>query len=140
MEQLFNQYDQITYVRIPITVANGTLLNSYREASAELDRAYNKILGVAFHQVADGGLNTNYRVGFKTDKKEWVPPVNVNNWNSDDGVPVMGKYRTFGKQGIGYGMGDRAYVTIIPGANTASDLIGELVIVCARDNQEVPRM
>lgn len=140
MDQLFNQYDQYTYVRIAISVPNPTVSGTVVEANAALDRAYNKIIGVAFHEIADGGVTNNYRVGFRTDRKEWVPPVNISNWNADSGVPVMGKYRTFGKQGIGYAQGDNAYVTIIPGANTSAAMSGELVIVCARDNEEVPRM
>lgn len=136
---------QRRYMRIPITVLNGVLTGTNNEANAELDRAFNKIIGVAYHEITAGGLSTNYRVGFRTDRYTWVDPVNISNWNCNTGVPVEGKFRKFKSEdpkdrgGIGYGMGDKGYVTVIPGANLSSDLTGELVLILERDNTELPR-
>lgn len=136
---------QRRYMRIPISLASVILANSNNEAGLELDRTFNKIVGAAYHEITDGGVTNNYRVGFRTDRYTWVDPVNINNWNANTGVAVEGKFRKFksedpkDKGGIGYGMGDKGYVVIVPGANTASTLSGELVLILERDNTELPR-
>jgi hypothetical protein len=130
---------QRRYQVVSISVPNPTTAGQVVEQALALDRDFNKIVGAAFHEIANGGIANNYQVGLRTDRKQWVDPVNIQNWSANTGVAIEGKFRKFGA-GIGYGMGDQAYVQIIPGANTSAAMRGELVLLLERDLTEVPRM
>lgn len=131
------QEEEYRYQVIPISVANNSAVNTLTEASVQLDRDYDKITGLAYHEIASGGAAANnYQVGVKTSRKQWVDPVNINNWRADTGVPPDLKFR---RMNIPYASGDSFYVQIINGAITNAALQGELVMRLEKSLTELPR-
>ena len=125
------QYYQV----IDVTVANGTLADSLNEQSVTLNQAYNKIVGIAYHEITAGGQANNYNVGARSKRFTWVELVNINNWNANTGVGPMQKFR---KVNIGYGEGDKFFAQITPNAALTSDLTGQMVLILERDLTELP--
>lgn len=129
---------QSRYQTVTITVPNPTTAGQLVEQELALDTDFNVIIGAAYHEIAAGGVGVNYKVGLRTDRKQLVDPVNIQNWSANTGVAVEGKFRKFG-DGFGYGRGDKVYVQVIPGANTSAAMSGDIVIHIARSLVELPR-
>ncbi|MBX2955438.1 MAG: hypothetical protein KF846_04750 [Cyclobacteriaceae bacterium] len=113
---------QVINIQLPAGVGAGQL----REIPLLVDTDYKRITGMAFHQLADGGVANNYNVGFRTDRKQWVDPININNWNANTGVAIEDKFR---EVDIPVHVNDIGYAMIVPGALTTGDLIGQLVLM-----------
>lgn len=121
---------------INITVATGSTANAAYEANVQLDRDYNKVIGIGFFEVADGGIADNYNVGARTQRQTWLDPININAWQADSGVGPNEKYY---KVEIPYGSGDTFYCRVEPNASPASDLKGQMVLILSRDLTEMPK-
>lgn len=127
---------QYRFQVIDITVPAATVADSSVEANVQLDRDFNKIIGVGFFQVADGGVPNNYDVGARTQRQTWIDPININAWKADGGVGPMEKYH---KVNIGYGSGDTFYARIVPNALTITPIVGQMVLILTRDLTEQPK-
>jgi hypothetical protein len=128
---------EVRYQVINITTAAVQAANSLTEASVQPDRDYNRIVGVAFFQQADGGIPENYNVGFRTTRKQWIDDININAWNANTGVSPRLKYYP---QNIPYGSGDICYARIVlNGTASATAVIGQMVLILKRDLTELPK-
>lgn len=125
----------VRYQKIDIVVPNPTAANALVEQAAQLDRDYNKIIGIAFFEAANGGVPNNYNVGFRTSRKQWQEDINILAWLSSN-VGPMGK---FFEVNIAYGSGDPAYVRITPNAATIAAMSGQMVLILAKDLTEQPK-
>lgn len=119
---------------IDVTVANGSSVTE--TPSVQLDRQFNRIIGIGYFEKTDGGLGSNYDVGAKTQRQVYIDPINVNGWAADGNVGPMQKYY---KVNIPYASGDNFYAIVVPGAATSSDLTGQMVLILAKDYTEMPR-
>lgn len=127
---------QFRFQRIATNVPNPTQANQIVEAEAQLDRDFNKIAGIAFFETSAGGVADNYRVGFRTTRRTWIDAININAWDAAANVGPMDKYY---EVSIPYGSGDTAYAQLIPNALTNAAMLGEMVLILARDLTEQPR-
>lgn len=128
---------EVRYQVINITTAAVQAANSLTESSVQPDRDYNRIVGVAFFEVSDGGLPSNYNVGFRTTRQQWIDDINVNAWNANSGVSPRLKYYP---QNIPYGSGDICYARIVlNGSPSATAVIGQMVLILKRDLTELPK-
>lgn len=118
-------------VLVPDTSAAGSYSNT-----VQLDRQFNKIIGIGYFERAAGGITTNYDVGAKTDRQTWIDPINISAWNANSGVGPMYKYYSVN---IPYSSGDTFYALINTGALLTADLTGQMVLILAKDLTEVPR-
>ena len=123
------------YQTIDVTVATGATAGSLNETSVTLNQAFNKIVGIAYHEIEDGGQPNNYNVGGRSDRFAWIQLININNWNANSGVGPMQKFR---KVNIGYGAGDKFHAQVTPNGVLASDLTGQMVLILERDLTELP--
>lgn len=126
---------QFRMQKIAVTVANGSAAGSYQN-NVQLDKQFNKIVGIGFFEKTDGGIAGNYDVGAKTDRQTWIDPININAWNANENVGPMFKYY---KMEIPYASGDSFYLMLNTGAATSSDLTGQMVLILAKDLTELPR-
>lgn len=131
-----SQKAQRRYQVININVPNNTVAGSLKEFSATLDQDFNKIIGIAYHEIAAGGNANNYNVGSRSSRRVWVDPVNVKSWNADQNVAPDTKFRSVD---IDYGKGDLFYAQVVPGVTTTSDLTGQLVLVLERSTTQGPQ-
>ena len=109
------------YQTIPLTIANGTVVNTLTEANVTLDREFNVITGIEVTQVtSDATLLNQILVGGKTSRKVWIDQIPLNNWLADTGVSPNDK---FFDVLIPFGSGDNFYFQAVnlavPGANNA---------------------
>ena len=130
--KLSNYRFQVINQLVPNTSAAGTYGNN-----SQLDRAFNRIVGVGYFETNDGGIPGNYSVGIKTDRQVWIDPINIFAWMANENVPVMCKYYSVN---IPYGAGDTLYPLINTNAVLTDDLTGQLVLILVKDNIEQPRM
>lgn len=127
---------QFRFQRIDITVPSGTLANSTVEANVQLDRDYNRVVGIAFFETADGGISQNYNVGARTSRSQWIDLISYFAWNANENVGPVDKYY---RVNIPYGSGDTFYAQVQVNAQPASDLVGQMVLILKRDLDEIPR-
>lgn len=128
---------QFRFFRIPITVPNPTNANTLIEASAQLDRDFNRIVGIGYFEVAAGGIGDDYSVGARTTRQQWIDPININAWDANTGVPLPGKYYPVN---IPYGSGDTFYAQVEIGATaTSAAMSGQMVLILKRDLKEMPK-
>jgi hypothetical protein len=127
---------QRRFLVINVLVANGTAALTPVEASVQLDREFNKIVGIGFFQVTDGGIPNNYNVGARSNRKTWLDDININAWNANQNVGPMQKYIVLD---IPYGSGDTFYAKVIPNAVTTSDLTAQMVLVLEKSLTELPK-
>jgi len=123
------------FQKIDITVPNGSSAGGFG-ASVQLDRQFNKIIGIGFFEVADGGIAQNYNVGAKTDRQVWVDPITYFAWQAKEGVSPMAKYFAVD---IEYASGDTFYMILNTGAALSADLVGQMVLVLQKSNTATPR-
>ncbi len=117
-------------------MADGSPAGNYGN-NIQLDRQFNKIVGIGFAQITDGGIADQYDVGAKTERQTWMDPVNVNFWTANGNVGPMEKYY---KVNIPYGSGDTFFAMINTyTATSGSDLVGQMVLILEKDLTEVPR-
>lgn len=121
--------------KIDNTIVNPSPAGSYGNNTA-LDRQFNRIVGIGYFEIANGGLPNAYNVGAKTDRQVWVDPININAWNANSGVAVMGKYY---KVNIPYGSGDVFYTLITTAAPTSAAFSGQMVLILQKDLTEQQR-
>jgi hypothetical protein len=119
---------------ITVTVANGS--SNPVQPSVQLDKQFNKIVGIGFVTIDDGGITDNYNVGAKTQRQVWIDPMNVQMWTANGNVGPMQKYYNVN---IPYASGDNFYAMLEPGAATSSVLNAQMVLVLVRDLTELPR-
>lgn len=119
---------------INITVPNPTTSGSAITSSITLDRAYNRVVGVAFFEIATGGVPDNYSIGVVNSRKTIIDDINVNAWDANAGVAVSDKYYPLNES---YGAGDQWTVRVIPGANTSAAMSGQLVLILESDLTEL---
>lgn len=131
-----SQKAQRRYQVINTNVPNATVAGSLKEFSVALDQDFNKIVGIAFHEINDGGVANNYNVGSRSSRRVWVDPVNVKSWNADENVAPDTKFRSVD---IDYGKGDLFYAQVVPNAAPNSDLTGQLVLVLERSITQGPQ-
>lgn len=131
-----SQKAQRRYQVIAVNVPNATVSGTLKEFSVALDQDFNKIVGIAFHEINDGGIANNYNVGSRSSRRVWVDPVNVKSWNADQNVAPDTKFRSVD---IDYGKGDLFYAQVVPGANCTEDLTGQLVLVLERSITQGPQ-
>ncbi len=127
---------EFRFQRIDNTISIGAVAGSYG-GNVTLDRAFNRIVGIGYSRITDGGLGNVYNVGAKTDRQTWIDPINIQMWDANAGVPLMGKYY---KMNIPYASGDVFYtlITTFAAVNTV-DLTGQMVLILVRDNIELAR-
>jgi hypothetical protein len=124
---------QVISLSAPIATTAGTVV----EGSVQLDRDFNKVIGIGFFQITDGDLINNYSVGARTNRQTWIDPINANAWKAEENVGPQDKYY---KVNIPYGSGDTFYGRIIPGGTVATDaLAGQMVLILKRDMTELPK-
>ena len=124
---------QMINVSLPIASVAGTPV----EASVQLDRDFNKVVGIGYFEITDGDNLNNYQVGARTNRQTWIDPINIKAWKAEEGVGPQLKYY---KVLIPYGSGDTFYARVIPGVNVATDaLAGQMVLILQRDNTELPK-
>lgn len=127
---------QVRFQKIDINVPSGTLAGSLIEANVQLDRDYNRIIGIGFFEVTDGGISQNYSVGARSSRSQWVDLISYFAWNANENVGPGEKYYPVN---IPYGSGDTFYGQIQVNAQPASDLQGQMVLILKRDLDEIPR-
>ena len=124
------------FQKINVFIADGSPAGSYSN-NVQLDRAFNKILGIGYFEKLDGAITNDYDVGAKTDRQTWFDPINIKAWKAEEGVGPMFKYYSVN---IPYASGDTFYALITTGAPLAgSDLTGQMVLVLAKSLNEMPR-
>jgi hypothetical protein len=127
---------QYRFQKISITIPVASGVGNY-EASVQLDRAFNKILGIAFVEKTTGGLANLYDVGAKTDRQVWIDPISTLLWTANGNVGPMAKYYAVD---IGYGSGDSFWMMVNTQAIVAgADFLAQMVLVLAKDLTEQPR-
>lgn len=128
---------QVRFQVIPVTVPNGTAANSLLSSNVQLDRDYNRVVGIGYFEMTDGGVADDYNVGAKTARSQWIDPININAWDANQNVSPNEKYY---KVNIPYASGDTFYAQIELNANpTTSDLTGQMVLILKRDLDQIPR-
>jgi hypothetical protein len=127
---------QTRFQVIPIVVPAGTAIGTPIEASVQLDRAYNKITGIAFFEIADGGIANDYNVGARSQRLTWIDPINVNAWQADDGVAPDDKY--YGTD-IPFASGDTFYARVTPNAIPGTNLTAQMVLRLENSLTELPK-
>ncbi|MGL6121683.1 MAG: hypothetical protein ACRC1W_01340 [Shewanella sp.] len=137
MQQLLDlgKLTQYRFQKIEIIVANTAPAGNYSN-NVQLDRQFNKIVGIGYFEKADGGIPLNYDIGAKTDRQTWLDPININAWKAEQAVGPMKKYYTVN---IPYASGDTFYAMINTGAVLTANLTGQMVLVLAKDLTELPR-
>lgn len=127
---------ELMYFTIDVTIPSGTTAGTLIDSNQEqLDRSYNKIIGIAWHEIDDGGAGTNYQVGGRTQKRTWIDPMILGAWQNSNVAPDL----KFLKVNIPYGSGDSWFVPVIPGALLTSDLTGQVILILQNDLTELPR-
>lgn len=124
------------YQYIPLTIPQATPANNMVEDDVELDRAFNRITGIAVTVVDDGGLGAELLVGAKTTRKTWVDQIPVNLWNADTGVSPNDKYL---EVNIPYASKDVFYIQATPLTALATDAVVYMVLRLEADLTELPR-
>ena len=138
MEQLLDlgKLSQYRFQKISVSIADLSPAGSYSN-NVQLDRAFNKILGIAYFEKLDGGIPNDYDIGAKTDRQTWFDPINIKAWKAEEGVGPMFKYYSVN---IPYASGDTFYALITTGQPLAgSDLTGQMVLILSKDLTELPR-
>jgi hypothetical protein len=125
----------IRYQVINITVPNPTTANTTVQQSATLDRKYNKVIGIGYFEITDGGATDNYNVGAKSSRQQWIDSINIGAWKA----PNVGPRFKFFPTNIGYGSGDTFFVEVTPLENTVSAFTGQMVLILKADLTENPR-
>lgn len=134
---MINIKDQeVFFQNIDVLVANGTLADSLNELSIQANRDYNKIVAIGWFETEDGGIPGDYLLGFRTNRKTWIPPIPVNAWLSNDNVGPMMKYY---EVNIPFGSGDTLYAIVNNNAALTADLVGQMVLILAQDLTETNR-
>jgi hypothetical protein len=127
---------EVRYFVIDVSLPNGSAADVPIEASQQLDRAFNKITGIGFFEVSDGGIPGNYNVGARSNRKTWIDDININAWNANENVGPMDKYI---QTDIPYASGDTFFVKVTPNAATTSVLSGQLVLILENSLTELPK-
>ena len=128
---------EVRYQVINITTAAVQAANSLTESNIQPDRDFNRIVGVGYFEMDDGGIPEDYNVGFRTTRKQWIDDININAWNANSGVSPRLKYYP---QNIPYGSGDICYARITLNGNaSATAVIGQMVLILKRDLTELPK-
>jgi len=117
-------------------VPSGSLADAIAQQSVTLDRGFNKVIGIGYAEVTDGGIPGNYDVGAKTQRQQWMDPFNVSMWLAQEAVGPNDK---FYRVNIPYASGDSFYVTVTPGSAPASNLVGQMILILKRDMTELPK-
>lgn len=126
---------QYKFQYIPITIANGSAAGTY-ESNIQLDRQYNKIFGVGFVEILDGGALANqYNVGARTQRQTWFDPINTLFWTANGNVGPMQKYYS---ANIPYVSGDTFYAIINTTVATDDDFAAQMVLILGKDLTQVP--
>jgi hypothetical protein len=128
---------QYRFQKINITIAQTSVAGAY-QASVQLDRQFNKIVGIAFvEKQGDAVLLDLYDVGAKTERQVWIDPISVLLWTADGNVGPMQKYYSVD---IPYASGDSFYAMINTQAVvTNNDFLAQMVLILAKDLTELPR-
>jgi len=122
---------------IELGQAANAVANTTIESSVQLDKDYNRIIGIGFFETANGGAAAElYNVGARDKRRTWVDDINVNAWDANSGVGPDDKMM---KTNIPYASGDTFYGRVIPTVNTNSALTGQMVLLLARDLTEIPK-
>jgi hypothetical protein len=125
------------YQIIPLTIPLATAANNLVEEDVELDRAFNRITGIAVTVVEDASLGASLLVGAKTNRKVWVDQVPINLWNADSGVSPNDKYLSVN---IPYASKDVFWFQAVPlAALAAVDAELYMVLRLEADLTELPR-
>lgn len=128
---------QRRYQVINITIPNPTVANTVVSASVQLDRNFNRVVGIGYFEIAGGGITPNYNVTARTNRYTWVDPTIFGSWDAvTGGVAPDEKYH---KVNIEYGSGDTFYVDVTPLANTSAAMSGQMVLILERTLTEVPK-
>lgn len=138
MSQLLDlgKLTQYRFQKIGITIAQNSVAGSY-QASVQLDRQFNKIVGIAFVEKQDAALANLYDVGAKTERQVWIDPISVLLWTANGNVGPMQKYYSVD---IPYASGDSFYAMINTQATvTGEDFLAQMVLILAKDLTEQPR-
>jgi hypothetical protein len=122
--------------KIEVVIPDTTVAGSYGN-NVQLDRQFNKIIGIGFVEKDSGGLTNLYDVGAKTDRQIWIDPISIFFWTANGNVGPMYKYY---KTNIPYVSGDTFYALVNTQAVvTGSDFKGQMALILAKDLTEVPR-
>jgi hypothetical protein len=125
------------FQKISITIPIASAVGNY-QSSIQLDRQFNKILGIGFVEKTDGGLASLYDVGAKTERQVWIDPISTLFWTANGNVGPMQKYYSVD---IPYGSGDSFYMMVNTQAIVAGeDFLGQMVLILAKDLTEQPRI
>lgn len=128
---------ELRFQVINITVPNPTAANTTVEASVQLDREYNRIIGIGYFEIAAGGIADNYLVGAKSNRKTWIDDININAWDANANVGPMEKYI---ETDIPYGGGDTFTVRVTTGSSASSAAMsGQMVLILERSLTELPK-
>lgn len=122
--------------KVNITIPDTSVAGFY-QATIQLDRQFNVILGVGFVEIDDGGIPLQYDVGGKTDRQTWLDPINVSFWTANGNVGPMQKYYSVS---IPYSSGDTWFAMVNTyAAVTGSDLKAQMVLFLSKSLNQVPR-
>lgn len=125
---------EVFFQVIDATALSGSLAGQVQETSIQLNRDYNRIIGIGYFEIDDANVTDNYLVGARTNRKTWIEDININAWDANQNVGPMGKYY---EVNIPYGSGDTFYARQTPGATLSSDLTGQMVLILCRDLVEI---
>lgn len=125
---------EVFFQVIDAEAANGSLANQVQETSVQLNRDYNRIIGIGFFEIDDANVTDNYLVGARTNRKTWIEDININGWDANQNVGPMSKYY---EVNIPYGSGDTFYARLTPGVTLTGDLTGQMVLILCRDLVEI---
>lgn len=128
--------EQLHYQVINITVPNPTAANTLVETSVQLDRDYNRVVGIGFFEKEAGGLSGNYNVGARSSRLTWIDDIDFDAWAAASGVSPRQKYYPVN---IPYGSGDTFYGRVTPGANTSAAFSAQMVLILKKDLTQLPK-
>jgi hypothetical protein len=126
----------IRYQVINITVPINSTAAQAIEASVQLDRKYNKIIGIGYAEISNADQDNNYNVGARSNRLTWIDDINIKMWQAESGVgPMMKFFRT----NISYGAGDTFYARVTPNGSPNAAFAGQMVLILKADLTEQPR-
>lgn len=120
---------RIKYQSKTVTIAAGNYSADYTAPDTiDLDKAYDKVTGVAIHRVVDSGVaNQNYKIGLQNDNGVIHDATHISNWATakDDGTNPNERFKELDVP-IGGG-GLMQTIVKLPAQNLGTALVVEFV-------------
>lgn len=122
---------EVRYQTKQITVASSVSANTTQEDTIELETGYDRVTGIAVHEITDGSITDGYyRIGIQDQDRVYHGLTHIDNWDGGTGVSPNDKFKK-----IDFEVKQSQLVTIktnVP-ASPSTDLKYEIVFRLERD-------